>query len=351
MAEFESAVNGAVNGASKVASNIGTTMQSAVKTASDAVQSAVKSTTAAVGKLKFQHVLIGIVIALVILSLFSRIKESFEDIRRVDSYLPNYVVEVQRRCLPGEREDGRYCIKEGCPKGMERGEGSGSKMCYPKCLDGYDSNGMSRCYKQCPPGFKQDKTTCTNPGHKFKKDAVPCKGCLGPPPVTDADAVLQAHLPYTFGLPEPPSAPVIMTPASEAYPATVTAHHHSNLPRHIHPIDEWWGAIVQQPPIIAKLFPTEGVEYFEGDAAKQDPVAKVTVNLNEPRIDDPELPCPRGYTLSGDMCHENCPPHYRDTMDEYCVKPGYTIDRDSYDRGPGVPYVTQRLKYEHLYHT
>jgi len=349
MAEFEGAMNGAVNGASRVMSDFGSTMQDTIKSVTSGLQTAIRGVSSASKGVKFEYILIGMLIGLVVLSLLSRVKEAFEDIRRVDSYLPNYVVEVQRRCLPGEREEGRYCIKEGCPKGMQRGEGSGSHLCYPKCIDGYDNNGMSRCYKKCPPGFKQDKTTCTNPGHKFKKDEVPCKGCLGPPPTTDADAdaVLQAQLPYMI---EPPSAPVIMTPASESYPATVVAHHHSNLPRHIHPIYAA-GGIVDEPPIIAKLFPTDSMEYFEDKAAQVDPVTKVTVNLSAPRIDDPELPCPRGYTLSGDVCYENCPPHYRDTMDGYCAKPGYTIDRDSYDRGPGVPYITKRLKYEHLYHT
>jgi hypothetical protein len=342
MAEFGEAVNGAAQGfgTSRFMSDVGSGMSSAVRTASRGMQSALKGASYAVKKLKFEYVLIAMLMGLLLLSVFSRFKESFEDIRRVDSYLPNYVVEVQRRCRIGEHDEGRYCVKEGCPKGMERGSGSGSHLCYPKCLDGYDSNGMSRCYKKCPVGFTQDKTTCTNPGHKFRKDQVPCKGCLGPPPVVDDEGALQAHLPYMI---EPPNAPVIMTPASEAYPATVISQP---------PIDGWFSAIVQEPPVIAKLFPTNAMEYFDGEAAaKQDPVAKVTVNLKEPRIDDPELPCPRGYTLSGDMCNENCPPYYRDTMDGYCVKPGYTIDRDSYDRGPGVPYITKRLKYEHIYHT
>lgn len=250
--------------------------------------------------------------------------EQFEDIRRVDSYLPNYVVEVQRRCLPGEREDGRYCIKKGCPEGMERGTGSGSHLCYAKCIDGFDSNGMSRCYRKCPPGFKQEKTTCKNPGHTFEKDVVPCKGCLGPSPVTD-DEELQAMLPPVV---VPPS-PVIMTPGTSAvFPHH---HHHSGLV----PVGVRWG-----------------FENFVGESKDVvDPVTKVTVNLREPRIDDIDGPCPKGYTLSGDKCYENCPPHYRDTLDGKCVKPNYTIDRDSYDRGSGVPFVQKRLKWEHVYHT
>ena len=310
-------------------------MSSSIKQVTNSILSSIK-------KMKFRYMLMGACLILIILSVISRrgcvisrrgCGEGFEDVRRVDSYLPNYVVEVQRRCLPGEQDKGRYCAKDGCPSGMERGEGSGDKVCYPKCLDGYDSNGMSRCYKQCPPGFKQDKTTCANPGHKFKKDIVPCKGCAGTagtagPTLDIENEALAAYLPY---LVEPPSATVIMTPTTESYPVTIVTH--ATQP-HFH-------------PIYSNLFPT--TEYFENEAVP--PTKKITINLREPRIDDPELPCPRGYTLSGDLCHENCPPHYRDTMDGNCEKKGYTIDRDSYDRGSGVPFVTKRLKYDNLFHT
>jgi hypothetical protein len=77
---------------------------------------------------------------------------------------------------------------------------------------------------------------------------------------------------------------------------------------------------------------------------------RITVRFNEPRIGDVEKPCPRGYVLSGDKCYENCPPQYRDDG-EYCERDSYTIDRDSYDRGAGVPYITRRQKYDYLFHT
>lgn len=288
---------------------------------------------------------------LMFLSLFSRRccpcpekirkAEKFDDIRRPDSYLPNYVTEVQRRCLPGESDDGRYCVKEGCPPGMERGSGSGGHLCYPRCIDGYDSNGMSRCYKKCPAGFSQNETTCNNPGHTFAKDVVPCKGCI--PPNKVADSIMEAHLPVQL---ENHVAPIIMTPTTEAIPIF------ANLPA-LAPIE------------YAAVSPYYSMtEFFEGGKAsaeapsaaanssqKPQPTKTVSVNLSEPRIDDPELPCPRGYTLSGDLCHENCPPHYRDTLDGNCVKPPYVIDRDSYDRGSGVPYITKRLKWNHVFHT
>lgn len=272
---------------------------------------------------------------LFVLSMFSRKccacppTESFDDIRRPDSYLPNYVTEVQRRCLPGETDDGRYCVKQGCPPGMERGSGSGNHLCYPRCIDGYDNNGMSRCYKKCPPGFSQNETTCNNPGHTFTKDVVPCKGCAPPMRRVHDHGVLEAHLPMRL---ESHVAPIIMTPTTEAVGPLF-----ANLPA-LAPIE------------FAGLSPYYSMtEFFDGGSPE--PRKTVSVKVKEPRIDDPSLPCPRGYTLSGDLCHENCPPHYRDTLDGSCVKTPYVIDRDSYDRGSGVPYITKRLKWNHVFHT
>jgi len=258
-----------------------------------------------------------------------------EDQRTVDSYLPNYIVDVQRRCLPGEVDTERECIRKGCPNGMERGSGSGSELCYARCIDGYDSNGMSRCYKRCPSGFKTNETTCTNPGHTFKKDIVPCKGCL-------SDII-----PF------------------QTEPKELVAH--------LKPVDERVGPIVMTETgrFAVNLEPVLDVEYLSGtvwgtNRASIEPITEyfdgsaptvpmapptVTINLRDTnRIDQPDQPCPRGYTLSGNLCYENCPPHYRDTNDGNCVKQGYTIDRESYDRGAGIPHQTRRPKFEHLYH-
>lgn len=362
--------------------------------------------------LTFQQTLIGVAGALVLLSLLSRrqclVREKFEaPLRTIDRYHPTYLLDVQRRCLPGEKDKGRYCIKKGCPSGMERGTGSGSELCYPECLDGYDNNGMSRCYKKCPAGFEQHETTCTNSGHSFKKDAIPCKGCLGPPPDREADTLI-ASLPLEA---IPPNAPVIMTPTTAAYPSHVVAHgvgvvpvwgaggswgdefgtdgDHSHLVRAIHDHDTGHRAVVNAKHAhggVGHQHPTGGgadvwgqlkkAEHFEGGESSDpatfangpssvpapaagpsqpiqashpetgDPVTtKVTINLNEPRIGDPDRPCPRGYVLSGDMCHENCPPHYKDLGME-CLRDGYTLNRTSYDRGDGVPYMTKYPKYD-----
>ena len=66
---------------------------------------------------------------------------------------PSYSCSLQTRCLPGERDTEKWCIKEGCPEGTERGIGLGKEFCYPKCIMGYESDGGSRCWKKCPEGW------------------------------------------------------------------------------------------------------------------------------------------------------------------------------------------------------
>ena len=87
------------------------------------------------GRISKQNIiLLGIVLFILItLKYKNRLTiELFEDNghRRLADYLPNYVVDVQRRCLPGEKDMDRYCVREGCPPGMERGAGDGEDMCY-----------------------------------------------------------------------------------------------------------------------------------------------------------------------------------------------------------------------------
>ena len=316
-----------------------------------------------------------VVAILVVLSLVTRScrcgsTEGFEGLRTVDSYLPNYVVDVQRRCLPGEEDSDQSCIKRGCPPGMERGTGSGSELCYAKCIDGYDSNGMSRCYKKCPDGFETNETTCKNQGHKFKKDVVPCKSCGGTVIAhVSSGNELQARLPAPI---RRSAGPVIMTPNTSADwrvtnlvpDAVVWTSFVEGFDGNVVPLAALAnpaggaanGSVSVIPlselanPALAKPVATTASPKSTQAPASSVPT-KVTINLSEPRIDAPMYPCPRGYTLSGDKCYENCPPTYRDTNDGECVKSGYTIDRDSYDRGSGVPFVTHRPKYEQIFHT
>lgn len=271
---------------------------------------------------------------------------SMQDTRTVDSYLPNYIVDVQRRCQPGEQDTERYCIRQGCPNGMEQGTGSGSELCFAKCLDGYDSNGMSRCFKRCPTGFQTNTTTCVNPGHTFKKDVVPCKGCLGEP--REARTVLISNL---EAQPSRKVGPIVMTStgsyATNLEPLLDVEYLSGTVwgMRGHEPVTEYFDPALPALPALPSLPSLPAL------SALPESIPKVTINLgaNSNRIDDPEQPCPRGYTLSGDLCYENCPPHYRDTNDGNCVKGGYTIDRESYDRGGGVPYVVKRAKFEQIF--
>ena len=66
------------------------------------------------------------------------------------------------------------------------------------------------------------------------------------------------------------------------------------------------------------------------------------------RIQPDDLPCPLGYSLSGDMCYENCPSNYRDNG-EYCIRERYAVKRPSYDRGSGIPYEQKRSKSIKVY--
>jgi hypothetical protein len=59
---------------------------------------------------------------------------------------------------------------------------------------------------------------------------------------------------------------------------------------------------------------------------------------------DDGLPCPLGYSLSGNMCYENCPPDFTDVGDK-CKRGPITLDRPSYDRGSGVPYIRRTPKF------
>jgi len=59
--------------------------------------------------------------------------------------------------------------------------------------------------------------------------------------------------------------------------------------------------------------------------------------------------CPYGYSVSGDTCYENCPPNYKDIDGVSCARESYVVDRQSYDRGAGVPYRQVRNKYARIF--
>lgn len=212
---------------------------------------------------------------------------------------------TEGRCLPGEEDTGKECISRGCPWGMERGEGAKKDRCYPKCAEGWDADGGETCRRTCPKYFEQRGSECVLPPHTFNKDAVPCLGCQGPPPVIGG-AVYPVPLPVR---------PVMMTPGTST---SVTC-------------STWFAP---------------SPETFVSPTTEENPAMEkiVRLKLNEPRIDDPGQPCPRGYSLSGVMCYENCPPEYKDGEGQTCVRAGQSVPRESYNRGKGIPFIRVRSR-------
>lgn len=294
---------------------------------------------------------------------------------------PAYSCSLQSRCLPGERDIGGFCVKEGCPPGTQRGVGLGLDFCYPKCIMGYENDGASRCYKKCPEGWSTQGDKCVRPKHEFKKDVIPCKGCLPPTPSPVPDIPIVAV----------DEGPVVMTPGTSAfvlptYQATTVTHpslhvHNGKNPKpHVHPrtttqlglvggtlmVEPFGDSYSSKPDLMEENFENSRVDATQTNVIppKNSPQAqtqaqfqKASVNsitkpLTKPkkavwrvedRISVDELPCPLGYTLSGDKCYENCPPHYRDTGNG-CTLDRYAVERPSYDRGSGIPYASKRSK-------
>jgi hypothetical protein len=210
---------------------------------------------------------------------------------------------MKSNCLPGEKDTTDYCIKEGCPAGMEQGGGIAADFCYPKCAPDYESDGGSRCFKICPQGFITQGGDCIRPTHTYKKDVVPtAPGTCTKPPL------------QTSFLPD---IPIVKGPE----------------------------VVWMNPPVDIEPFeptPTPAASPTPQNKPKGDLVWRV-----EDRIHINELPCPLGYTRSGDMCYENCPPNYRDTGDS-CVMDRYSVSRPTYDRGSGIPFATKRSKFQQI---
>ena len=273
---------------------------------------------------------------------------------------------MKSNCLPGELETtDNYCVKQGCPSGFEHDSSSG--MCYPKCAPGYEStDGGSRCFKICPEGYLTKSTQCVKPKHSFKKDIVPCNGCIGPTlPIIEPETYIDNE-PY----------PIMMNPivGGPNYGFTGTSiiqrkvkgpstHIHSTLAdkrkiSHSHDT-----TTTTTLPIGSMLFeyfnPSEGVTHVIEPSqinkikvieqmANQDNAKRQKKWTVEDSIYIDDAPCPNGYSLSGQYCKSNCPPNYRDTENDECVQDRYTIDRPSYDRGSGIPYQTKRSKYQNI---
>lgn len=324
--------------------------------------------------------------------------------RKQSDYWANYKISLKRDCNPDETDTGDHCVKLGCPEGMERGVGAGTDRCYPKCLSGYETNGMSRCYQACPPGYDTNKTQCIRPKHSYDKDIQPCRNCdsLLPPDQMVSDPLVDDMKRFYQMNPNMlPPAPVgqrpiiqIETPVQPVQRTIITnnpfrgyvAKVHTPPTNGMNKLNTIQGGILmegfdgntdapapQSPPQSmqtpaplnesGKTTDSMTIQQSEEGTAMprgsergvvQEPAPatpsknNAMLTLVEPTARGPHGMCPLGYTLSGNMCYENCPPHYRDEGNQ-CTRDTYVIDRPSYDRGGGVPYKRIRSKYSNVY--
>lgn len=252
-----------------------------------------------------------------------KLVERFNDgTDNIQDFVPpySYSVNVTANCLPGEKDHNGFCIKEGCPVGMERGAGIGADYCYPKCAPGYEADGGGRCYKTCPEGYVTQGDNCVRPKHTFKKDVIPAKGSIQANPVI---------------IPNGPPSSAIMGPVvmntGEIRPPRGYGIIETDYLQVVEPFDT---TNYQSKPQVAPSQPPKSMQ-------------DKTVWRVEDRVFMNELPCPLGYTPSGNMCYENCPTNYTDNGND-CILDSYSVDRPSYDRGSGVAFASKRSKFAHV---
>jgi hypothetical protein len=293
-------------------------------------------------------------------------------------YISQYEVDIKTKCSPGEVDTGDHCVKVGCPPGFERGVGSGSDRCYPLCLHDYESNGMSRCYQKCPLGYETEETMCIRPRDVYKKDAIPCTGCVPIPDPYRGDPLVDRLIYDSYSTaPRPPT--VVTRPLGPRYRSTrgyrstgynilegfeneLVQPSSGNGSEAAPPLEETvperpMEVVVQEPagpepvPDDPGAKPTSIVSAPAPATQPQQQISKENAaalkRIQSDYVGRSEGACPLGYALSGDMCFENCPANYKDTGME-CARPSYVIDRPSYDRGGGVPYRVIRNKHSRL---
>lgn len=272
----------------------------------------------------------------------SGIVERFEDNGRDFPSKPWYSCNMKSNCLPGENDTGEFCVKQGCPAGMRRGSGLGSEFCYPECPPGYEQDN-SRCFKVCPDGYITKSKSCIRPTHEFKKDIVPAR------PKNSCMPLQSAVTPIIPGPPPvvvPNAGPVIMNASPMMNKEPVTEYFDNKTRSRLDPSQINSVALMEHMANAEsenKSTQTQSTPKCEGCPT---PKGKLVWNVQDRVVVD-ELPCPMGYSQSGDLCMENCPPNYRDTGDN-CVLDSYSVDRPNFSIGEGVPYSTKRSKYQNI---
>lgn len=317
-------------------------------------------------------------------------------------YLVNYELQIKQNCHADEIDTGDHCVKTGCSPGFEQGSGSGADICYPQCLPGYESNGMSRCFQQCPPGYETQDTKCIRPKHVYNKHTLPCNGCkqtrvlVTPQSRTlisklvdnteepimmgrytggyryassydPVDSHYLHNLPYNpqyemlsrYSVMEnfdtPASKPTLPPqPPNSSATSSLPAPPSSLAPPAPAPLMSAPTNIVT-PDSSTMISPTvNGIASTSALAKPTQPIKKTINPAIFPSDRDLDVPgdgayCPYGYSLSGTMCYENCPPTYRDVDGITCSREAYVIDRPNYDRGGGVPFTRTRSKFARVF--
>lgn len=286
----------------------------------------------------------------------------------------SFDVTLRSSCRADEQDMGENCIKVGCPTGFERGRGPGSDLCYPLCQAGYESNGMSRCYEQCPKGYTTQGTQCIRPKYNYPKDIKPCVGCGAKHPQHGvADALSDAWGPVAPEVLAIPVSHYDRIPMVQVRPTVVTTN---PIVTHKYYVNDGLNQMSLGDQFVVENFSAKNFDQFivenfpDTTKAGAEPITPGTTPTpsNDSKVGNnsttaanamtvstatPPTPapaghrsgaCPPGYTLyKNNQCYENCPPYYKD-LGTHCELDSYIMERQSYDRGAGVSYRSQRKK-------
>ena len=265
--------------------------------------------------------------------------DNFENNGKTFEAKPWYSCKMKSNCLPGEIDSGDYCLTEGCPSGMVRGTDRGEEMCFPECPPDYDQYN-NQCLKICPEGYFTEKNRCIRPKHEFIKDVVSCR--ITPPKVPQVPQVPQVQ--KVSIIENEINFPVTHNHSTFGDRKKIIHSHQTMKSLTYEPFKGNYCSVSHQNDQNIDSCQTNKVSMIENMNGGQN---KDTYRIDD-RIYVDELPCPLGYTQSGQQeCVENCPSTYMDTG-ESCVLDRYSVERPSFSIGQGIPHATKRPKYKNI---
>jgi hypothetical protein len=299
----------------------------------------------------------------------------------------------------------------GFERGLGDTSGTCFPQCLPgyETIDG----NSGRCYKKCELGYETQGTKCFRPEHMYKKHTMPYTGLtqevvVTPPHqhvktinlVKDRNVVdkipLEVAVSVDPTIPIPTAVPYI--PLDYGYGGygggynygygyggygygnnLNNTYYHPNNGSSYLPVRRFGSSWVNQGLNVNDVNVIEGFDIQMPSDAPQQPQRAMQPPIEMPSNESPKgseaksvattasvplqetlpnrdlfLPgdgegCPYGYSASGDTCYENCPPNYKDIDGVSCARESYVVDRQSYDRGSGVPYRQVRNKYARIF--